>query len=249
MREFSLKNESILDGQIKEFTQTYKTSYTYDEIKKWEDFLNKKFQGSYERLLRVVDNFEEGIVSKIDEPMTEGFGNAMEKHVYNVLKDGRFYLGLKDFKNQNPNGAMEFPDYQFNGICLDSKVVKCFPQAKKNGYSIQYSSGLGEREDLTKHVKNFVDSNELDEKTSALIIITYYTEDPGEGIKILKVKIVPILFYIACYKDEHDLRIKQVSDGTEIKNSNVTGRLKIVPGSCEVYLNTLRRTIQNKFNY
>lgn len=181
--------------------------------------------------------------------MVEGFGNAMEKHIYNVLKDGRFYLGFKDFKNQNPNGAMEFPDYEFNGIYADSKVVKCKPLIRKDGYSIQYSSGLGDRDDLTKHIKDFVDNNSLDKKTSALIIITYYTEDPGEGIKILKVKIVPILFYIACYKDEHDLRIKQITEGLDVKNANVTGRLKVLNGSCEEYLDILRRTIHNKFNY
>jgi len=242
IKNFSLENEEILNQQRKEFIERYNTPYTNEQVELWENYLNTCFEDArIEGKEEVVKGIHK--VSTIEVPITAGVGNRIETHVYNAIKEGRFHMGIKTLMCQNPNGEMKFPDYEWDNIYVDSKAVICKPLVRKDNYSKNYNNGLGDRDEITEIVSRFVHTGNLDKKSSALIAISYYSTE-GEQISWLKVKLIPFLFYISTYKDEHDFAIKQCTDG-KVKNANVQGRLNIKEGSCEIYLDKLRRTIRN----
>lgn len=245
MKNFTINNESILDKQIKDFCARYNTPYTYEDVSRWEEVLNDWFQRGYIKCADVVVKNDK-VISSVTVPNVSGIGNRIETHIYNVISENKPEMGIGNLWDQNPNGEMKFPDYEWDDIYIDSKAVKCNELVKTDNYSKNYSNSLGDRDEVTKVVSDFMDSGKLDKRSSALIILSYYTVDDNK-IYWLKIKVVPFLFYVNTYKDEHDFSIKQFSEGTTVKNANVQGRLSIdtTDETCLCYINKLFRTIDN----
>lgn len=245
MKNFTIKNESMLDTQIKDFCTRYNTPYSYDDVVRWEETLNDWFQDGYIECADVVVKNSK-IVTSVTVPNVSGIGGRIESHIYNAIAANKNEMGIGNLRDQNPNGEMKFPDYEWDDIYIDSKAVKCDELSKTDNYSKNYSNSLGDRAEVTEVISKFMDSGKLDKRSSALIVLSYYTVDDNK-IYWLKIKVVPFLFYISTYKDEHDFSIKQFSEGTTVKNANVQGRLSIdtTDETSQCYINKLFRTAMN----
>lgn len=251
MKEF-IKNETILDSQIKDFCERYHgKSYDYSWLKTVEETLNNDLVNVTFIPSVVPCNLNENGEYVINSSLVEGnkfvqsaagsgFGETAENWVYTSLVNNGFVEAPK-----NPNGIMKFPDYiAVNGTHMDAKSVICRKLIRKEGYSKNYNSGLGDIADIRNICKKFVETNRLDDFSSALIIIIYYIEEDC-GHRVLKIKLVPELFYINVYSDLHDFLTKRAD-----KNQNVQGSLVVRideenPSSCEPYLDRIRQTVNN----
>lgn len=226
----NLKKEVELNTQIKQFIEDYNTPYTYEWIKDLEDYLNHELEGFKTIFYERTENDEGYISDESNLPAYEGYGNKAEAKIYRLIKKGirNGILNINNIYPQNPYGEMKFPDYIMDDIYMDSKAVKC--DKLKNGlYSAHYSNSLADRSEIISMADNFFNFNKLDQKTSALIIYTYYIPE-DEHIRTLKIKVVPYLFCIGTYKDNKGFAIKWRDKKTgEIKNNAVINKLDIQP--------------------
>ena len=138
-----------------------------------------------------------GDVNGDHKKIDDGYGVLAETDIYDAVVKGiknKKLTNINFIQEQNPNGKMKFPDYIIDKFWLDSKAVKC--DKNKNGtYQAHYSNGLGDKDEIISILDKFFTNNTLDEKSSALIIYTYYfpLEDCVYNIKL---KVVPLLFCI-----------------------------------------------------
>lgn len=238
----NLKDEKRLNQQIKDFIKDYNAPYTYEWIVSIEKYLNDKLEDSRVKFLEETEKNGE-VVDRSELPAYEGYGNKAENRIYRLLKKAakEKILDITDIKEQNPNGEMKFPDYNINGIYVDSKAVKCV-ELKNGEYSAHYSNSLADKSEIITMVDHFINTNSLTEKTSALIIYTYYIPD-GMYIKTLKIKVVPYLFCVATKKENKGFIVKWETPDGEIKNNAVCNKLKILYSYSD-YLNNLKEALE-----
>jgi len=234
-----LKNENILDNQIKEFVKEMRPNYSYDFIKNLENFFNAAV-GGHQPAPYIKDSIN-GRIFEIRLECKSSFGSVNEELLGNFIK-----TASPDLTKLFPNGNMNFPDMEYNGVNVDFKAVLC--SKYKDGCDLispQYSSTLGCVETIDKIVtecKEHENSGLADAKhASSLICITYYSVDDNDVATIEYVKIVPILFFIKTRKDLSNWGTKR--GGVDL---NCTGGLTILKGSYREYINKLYTVLQNR---
>lgn len=241
--------ECIVDEQIKNWCTDYANSlsYSYDDIVQLENYLNEELSKCKIKFNKTIEKIDTGELKyKKDVPVYDGYGVLAETDIYDAIVKGiknKKLTNINFIQEQNPNGKMKFPDYIIDKFWLDSKAVKC--DKNKNGtYQAHYSNGLGDKDEIISILDKFFTNNTLDEKSSALIIYTYYfpLEDCVYNIKL---KVVPLLFCIGVAEKNKGISVKWISaEDKKIKNSAVRARLCVKKGSYKFYLNNLKEALE-----
>ena len=181
-------------------------------------------------------------------------GNLLETTIIGYIKQ----CFSNDAVIKWPNGEMNFPDFEINGIDIDVKSV-FVPEESSDEYRFDkngkkkithFNNSIESKQEVIKELYDFFINQGHKNIGKSFILYVYYACS-DKGIKILNTQIVPLILTINLKKDKSDFQIKSAGfvdeNGNKVpKNSSVIIGLKINDRrSLDNIYNDLKNLINN----